>query len=186
MNETVVLMSTEDLLALPEDGVERELIQGQLKERPMTRRNRRHSRATTKVAKLLDNWLSQQPQPRGEVLSGEAGFRLRRDPDTTVGIDVAYVSAELAAKTPADAFLVDGPPALAVEILSPKDRHEDIVAKVQEYLGSGVSLVWIVDPDLRTVTVYRADVPPVLFNDSQELSGEPFLPGFRAPVADVF
>jgi len=186
MNETVVLMTTEDLLALPEDGVERDLIQGQLKVSPMTRRNRRHSRATTKVAKLLDVWLSQRPQPRGEVLSGEAGFRLRRDPDTTVGVDVAYVSAELAARTPADAFLVDGPPVLAVEILSPKDKHEDIVAKVQEYLGCGVSLVWIVDPDLRTVTVHRADAPPALFNDTQELTGEPYMPGFCAPVADLF
>ena len=152
----------------------------------MTRRNRRHSRATSQLSKLLGIWLDQQPLPRGEVLSGEAGFRLRHDPDTTVGIDVAYVSAEVAAKSPENAFLIDGPPVLAVEVLSPKDRHEDIVAKVEEYLGTGVQLVWIVDPDLRTVTVHRADAPPALFNDTQELTGEPFLPGFRVPVAEVF
>ena len=36
-------------------------------------------------------------EPRGEVLSGEAAFRLRRDPDSTFGIDLAYISAEMAA-----------------------------------------------------------------------------------------
>ena len=50
----------------------------------MTRRNPRHCRATTNLAQLLANWLEQQPEPRGEVLTGEAGFCLRRDPDTTV------------------------------------------------------------------------------------------------------
>ncbi len=37
-------MTTEELLALPEDGLDRELIRGQLREKPMTRRNRWHSR----------------------------------------------------------------------------------------------------------------------------------------------
>ena len=41
----------------------------------------------------------QQPTPRGEILVGDAAFRLRRNPDTTVGIDLAYVSAEMAAQT---------------------------------------------------------------------------------------
>ena len=46
----------------------------------MTRRNRRHSRATSEIAYLLRLWLKGQPLPHGEILSGEAGFRLRRDP----------------------------------------------------------------------------------------------------------
>jgi hypothetical protein len=38
------LMTTEELLAIPEDGTDRWLIAGELRERPMTRRNRFHSR----------------------------------------------------------------------------------------------------------------------------------------------
>ncbi len=49
------LMTTEQMLALPEDGVERELIRGQLREKPMTRRSRRHSRTEAAVAYLLSN-----------------------------------------------------------------------------------------------------------------------------------
>jgi Uma2 family endonuclease len=44
----------------------------------------------------------------------------------------------------------------------------------------------VIDPCFRTITVYRADAKPQLFNDSQELSAEPHLPGFRVPVAEVF
>ena len=58
----------------------------------------------------------------------------------------------MAAQAPDDTFLIDGPPVLAVEILSPKDKHEEVVEKINAYLESGVALVWIVDPDLRTVT----------------------------------
>src|SRR5258708_1959590 len=107
-------MTTEELLALPEDGVERELISGQLREREMTRRNPMHSAVEANVARMLGNWSIAAPEPRGRVHSGEAGFRIRRDPDTTVGIDVAYIDAATAARVPKNAALIDGPPVLAV------------------------------------------------------------------------
>lgn len=124
--------------------------------------------------------------PRGEVLGGDAGFRLRRNPDTTAGIDVAYISAELATRSPADTWLIDGAPILAVEILSRSDTHEAVVEKVELYLDTGVRVVWIIDPDLRTLVAYRPDAKPALFNSDQELSGDPDLPGFRMKIADIF
>ena len=114
------MMTAEEMLALPESRVERWLIRGQLRERPLTVRNRWHSRVLTRVAKILDNWLDHQPEPRGEVLGGEAGCLLRRDPDTVVGLDVVYVSAEVAARKPNDTTLIDGVPTLAVEIAFPE------------------------------------------------------------------
>src|SRR4051794_7733229 len=98
-------MTTEKLLALPDDGVERWLIRGQLREKlpaadlrehPRTIRNRWHSRIEMRLGQLLGNWLDQQPKPRGEIYGGEVGVRMRRNPDTTVGCDVVYVAAELA------------------------------------------------------------------------------------------
>ena len=180
------LMTAEEFLALPDDGIERVLIRGRLREQPMTRRNRRHSRVTSKLAQALQNWLDRQPLPRGEVLTGDAGFRLRRDPDTAVGVDVAFISADMAANIPDDVFLIDGAPSLAVEILSPSDKHEDITDKVREYLKSGVKLVWIVDPDFQTVTVHQAGAEPALFNRQHELSGGAVLAGFQVPVGELF
>jgi Uma2 family endonuclease len=177
-------MTAEALLALPDDGMERELIRGQLREKPMTRRNPAHSEIEISVGYLLRLWLDQQPRPRGKVHGGEAAFRLRREPDSFVGIDVAYASAELVARTAKGVSYYDGPPVLAVEIISPSDKHEDIVEKVELYLEVG-TIVWVIDPDLRIVTVCRPGRVPEGLNTEQELSGEPELPGFRVAVASI-
>ena len=152
----------------------------------MTRRNRRHTRTSTRLAQLLQNWLDTQPAPRGEVLTGDAAFWLSRDPDTLVGIDVAYISADLANRTPDTVSIIDGIPTLTVEILSPSDKHEDVVEKIELYLQSDVQVVWVVDPDLRTVVVHRPDTAAVMFNHEQEITAEPHLPGFKVSVAEFF
>jgi Uma2 family endonuclease len=179
-------MTTDELLALGEDGVERDLIRGQLRERPLTRRNRRHTRSSAKMAQCLSNWLDQQPEPRGEILVGEAGFRIRKDPDTTVGIDIAYIAPQTKLEVPDDAFIIDALPILAVEILSPSDKQEDILDKVSDYLEAGIPLVWVLEPVFRTVCVYRPGREPELFNSSQHLNADPDLAGFRVSVADLF
>lgn len=180
------MITTEELLAMPEDGVDRWLIAGQLRERPMTKRNRWHSRIMIRIGYLLEAWLETQPKPRGEVLGGEAGCRLRRNPDTTVGIDVVYIDATLAAKKSDDTTLIDGVPVLAVEIVSPNDTVEELQEKVDNYLAAGVKLVWIVDPHFETVVVHESNLPPRLVNVTDELTAEPHLAGFRVAVARVF
>ncbi len=180
------LMTTEALLAMPDDGIERWLIRGELREKPMTYRNCFHSRVEANVVYVLLRWLAQQPKPRGEVYSGEAGCRLRRDPDTTVGIDVVYLSAELAAQEPTDTTILECVPTLVVEILSPSSTEEEINEKLDGYLSAGVPLIWLVDTHDRTVLVYRPGAEPEFFNVNDELAAEPHLPGFRTPVAALF
>jgi Uma2 family endonuclease len=186
------LMTTEEFLALPDDGVERWLIQGQLREKhpqgngSMTVRNRTHSRIMTRVSKFLDNWLDEQPQPRGLILCGEAGVRLRRNPDTIVGVDVVYISAAVASQRSEDTTLIDGVPILTVEILSPNDTQEEINEKTDGYLAAGVALVWVIDPHHRTVEIFRPGAEPEQVNSRQELVGEPELPGFRVAVSQLF
>jgi Uma2 family endonuclease len=186
------LMTTEEFLALPDDGVERMLIRGVVyemgreEENGMTRRNPTHSFVEANVTGVLRNWSRGQAEPRGRVYCGEAGFRIRRNPDTTVAIDVAYVDALTAGRTPKDAGLVDGPPILAVEVLSPSDTQEGISVKVQDYLSAGTKLVWVLESVFETVTVYRPDAPPLMLHAGQELTAEPHLPGFRCSVREFF
>jgi Uma2 family endonuclease len=180
------LMTTEQLLALPDDGKERWLIRGELREKEMTRRNRGHSRIEGKIAHLLHRWMDTRGGPRGEVLVGEAGVRLRRNPDTAVGVDVAYVSPQSADADPHENRFFDGIPVLVVEILSSSDNYEEFSEKLVSYLEAGVPLAWLVDPRFRTITVHRADAEPQLFNVTQSISADPHLPGFEVAVADVF
>jgi Uma2 family endonuclease len=179
-------MTTEELVNLPNNGMERWLVAGELRERPMTDCNRSHSRTMIRVGKFLDNWLDEQPAPRGQVLGGEAGVRLSRDPDTTVGVDVVYVSANVVVHQTQESTLIDGVPTLALEILSPNDTIDEIREKIAVYQSAGVALIWILNPHDRTVTVYRSGAEPDAFNALEELSGEPHLPGFRVPVARLF
>jgi Uma2 family endonuclease len=183
-------MTTAEFLALPDDGTQRWLVDGVVREFPRedstTVRNRFHSIVLALVCAELINWLRQQPLPRGQVLGGEAGVRLLRDPDLTVGIDVVYISSEVVVRQTDDATLIDGVPTLAVEILSPSDTVEEVNDKLALYRRAQVPLVWVIDPYVRTVTVHAAGNQPVLFNVNQELSTEPYLPGLRVPVSRLF
>ena len=186
MRSTSTLITTEDLLALPDDGVERELIRGELRERNMTRRNRLHAATESRIVHVLATWLERHPEFDADVLSGEVGSVLARDPDTTVGIDVALFSLNDLRGQTDPSRLVVGVPILAVEILSPNDKHEETREKIVEYLRAGVGLVWEVDPDFQTVRVFRRGHEPVMFNRNQTLSGDDVLPEFNVPVANLF
>ena len=184
------LMTVEEFLALPDDGVERWLIRGELREKrdtDMTMRNQTHSITEGRVTGYLFIWLLQQPLPRGEVVCGEAGFLLRRTPPTvTAGVDVAFISADQADARTAGTTLIEGPAGLIAEILSPHDTTEEVAERVQEYLDCGVPVVWVINPYFRTLTVHRPDAEPILYNRTHLLAGDPELPGFSCPVADLF
>ena len=184
------LMTLEEFFALPDDGVERWLIRGELREKrdsDMTRRNKPHSITEARLTKILGVWLDTQLQPRGEVVCGEAGFILRRDPiAATAGVDVALITAAQADSRDPKTNMIVGPPPLIAEVLSPHDTEEEVADRVEEYLDCGVPLVWIISTYYRTVRVHRPGAEPVQFNRSQILSGDPELPGFSCPVAALF
>lgn len=186
--------TSEDLLAMPDDGVERWIIKGQLYERPsefpelkITVRNRHHSSSMSYIAATLVFWLRSQPQPRGNVYSGEAGVRLRSPVETIVGVDVVYAPPDVvSAQSDDETTVLDGIPTLVVEILSPSDRQDDIEAKIDEYLDVGVPLVWTVNTHRRSVTVFYQDRAPRLFIGSERLPEHPAMPGFAPTVDELF
>jgi Uma2 family endonuclease len=184
------LMTIEEFLALPDDGVERWLIRGELREKrdtDMTRRNKLHSITEARITVILAIWLSHQPQPRGEVVSGEAGFVIRDSPTSiSAGVDVAIISASQADTNTGDTTMIDGPPIMIAEVLSPHDTLEEVTERVDEYLECGVKVVWVVNPYFRTVTVHRPRENPIALDARVTLDGNPELPGFSCPVADFF
>jgi Uma2 family endonuclease len=77
------------------------------------------------------------------------------------------------------------PPDLAVEVISPNDSPYDVAHKVNEYLGAGVPLVWVINPEVRTVHVYRRNLSSSWLQEQDELSGEDVIPGFRCLVSAI-
>ena len=84
------------------------------------------------------DWLEAQPQQRGRVLAGEAGVILSRDPDTSAGIDVTYIIAEVMARQFDATTMIKGVPTLVVEVLSPNDTIEAVNEKIDEDLKARV------------------------------------------------
>jgi Uma2 family endonuclease len=177
-------MTVEEFLALPDNGVHRELIQGRVREMGMTVGNRFHSRIEASVVYHLVEWVREQPGPRGEVVCGEAGFRLKGTKESLVGIDVSLVGHDMMARTQPKAAIYDGPPILAVEILSSSLKHEDLVDTVSAYLEVG-TVVWVIDPEFQTLMVCRPGENPRTYNIDDELQAEPYLPGFRVLIAEL-
>lgn len=186
MSATGTKMTVEEFLALPDDGVRRWLIDGEIREFGMTQRNRFHGRLLIRLGRFLDEWAERQPRPRGYVVGGETGVRFHWGDDESVGVDLAYIPPDVAAKQTDESTIVVGVPALVVEILSPNDKQHDVAEKVHTYLKEGVKHVWIVDPDLPSVRVYRVHARFELVDASGVLTAEPDLPGLRIELSRVF
>jgi len=77
-------------------------------------------------------------------------------------------------------------PEIHIEIVS-RDKS---VRKCREKLifstTNGCLLGWLIDPELRTVHVFRAGQPPIQVAADGVLEGEPVLPGYRLPVSELF
>jgi Uma2 family endonuclease len=171
-----------DWVQLPENANHWfELVRGEVIELPPPLKP--HGVVAGNVAYALGGYVRQRR--RGYVTTNDSGVILERDPDTVRGPDVALYED-------ADAFdelhpkYGEVPPRLAVEVLSPKDRADRVTRKITDYLRNGVPLVWVVDPEVRTVTVYQPDKGLRLVEENQELDGGEVLPGLRCRVADFF
>jgi Uma2 family endonuclease len=175
-------VTTTELLTSP--GLKRELIRGELRERDSAPRHRRHAATESRIVQALGNWRD-EVNFEADVLSGDVGSILSRDPGTTMGIDVTLFSLEVLRRQTDERF-VTGTPILAVEILSPGDTHEVMREKINEYHRTGVRMIWVVDPDFRTVLVYPRNDEPIMYNRRQKLTGGDVLPGFAVLVEKLF
>lgn len=184
------LITLEEFMSIPEDGVERWVIRGELREKRDTdlrRRGKLHGITEGNVTGLLWTWLQALPQPRGEVVCGDVGLLLRTAPVTIpAGVDVAVVTADQAKQLTARASFFKGPPVLIVEILSANDTQAEVAERVEEYSACGVPLVWVLNPYFRTVTIHRPGIQALALDSTQVITADPELPGFSAPVADFF
>ena len=159
-----------------------ELVRGEVIELPAPLKI--HGVICLNLGRLLLNFAFEQG--KGYLTSNDSGVILERDPDTVRGPDIAYYEdaatfAELHPK------YGEVPPRLAVESsCSSSDRYTRITEKVNDYLNNGVELVWLIEPELRAVTVCRAGRLPQILKEAQELTGEDVLPGFRCSVANLF
>lgn len=122
----------------------------------------------------------------GYISTAEAGYILNTNPHTVVAPDVAFVRADRFPGGSSDKGFYPLPPDLAVEVISPSDRKSDIVEKQALYAKAGVPLVWWVDPERKTVTVYRLGQQLEVVGATGTLDGGDVLPGFTLDIQTIF
>jgi Uma2 family endonuclease len=172
-------VTAQQLFEMP-DQERFELVQGELV--PMSPPGFDHGCIVLDVAAALREFV--QAGKLGMV-AVEAGFCVSHDPDTVRSPDVAFVRAARIPPGGVRAFF-QGAPDLAVEVISPSDRASEVISKAQDWLQSGCTVVWVIDPETKTVTAY-SNGPQTLFLSARDtLTCEALLPGFRLPIAQVF
>ena len=120
------------------------------------------------------------------TVSGEGGM-MRLMPGLVRIPDVAYISWDrLPGRRLPTAPIPDLAADLAVEVLSRSNTEEEMDNKLSDYFSCGVRLVWFVDPDTRTVTVYTSPDQSVVLREDQTLEGGDVLPGFALPLRQLF
>lgn len=175
-------LTADDLLRLYSEGVRGELIRGELCQTMPT--GQEHGEIVVNLAALLRMFV--KPRKLGRLAASDSGVWLERDPDTVREPDIAYFSAEkmpLGTRVTGYAEVV---PDLVVEVVSPNNSLREINDKALMWLSYGVSLVWAVNPDTRSVDVYRAGRVTSTLSESDTLDGLDALPGFACAVSDVF
>ena len=170
------------LLALPHDGCKYELVGREL--HTMSPSGLDHSVVCATMGFLLLEFC--RGKDLGVVMDGQAGFYMKNG--DLFSPDVSFVNAARWKTLPREKRkkFFRGSPDLAVEVLSPSEPRRHIKRKVAAYLENDTRLVWVVDPVLRSVTVFAPGAEPRVLSVSQTLAAEPVLPGFAIPVASIF
>lgn len=171
-----------DVLRLIEGPRKRlcELVEGILIEKPM---GARESILASELNYLLARFV--RPQNLGFLTSPDGPFRLSsgriRFPDLAF---IAWSSLP-DGRIPKSKVLTITPD-LAIEILSESNTTAEIDLKIAEYFAAGVRLVWIADPESRSLVAYTTPMKFRRFDADETVPGDPVLPGFELHLADWF
>jgi Uma2 family endonuclease len=179
---TTKLITAEEFARMPDppDGSRQELVRGVIETMPPP--GGRHGVCCARVCRRLGNFVDEHKL--GTIASNDAGFILERGPDTVRGPDVSFWRRERLPEVPEG--YIEVPPDLVVEVVSPGDQYSRIRKKLREYLDKGVRLIWIVDPEDRSLTVYRSLKDVSILTETETVEGGDVVPGFSCRVADLF
>ena len=173
------LMTAEELWAMAGWG-RYELVRGRLIS--MSPTSGPHGKTENRVAHWITSFVDETGL--GEVYVGETGFLIARDPDTVRGADVAFLTKEHAAQVPSTGY-VPFAPDLVVEVVSPDDRWSEVQGKVNEWLAAGARLVWVFDPERKSIDTFTPERHWSL-KEGDALIGDDVLPGFSVTLSKFF
>ena len=180
MEGTTVTWTDEELMALPRDGCKRELIDGAIIMRPA---GFDHERIGAKLLAALATHA--EKEKLGVVCGSSLGCRMANG--DVLSPDVSFVaSSRVPVAGRASKRFFPGAPDLVAEILSPFDTLAKTQRKLQDYFANGTRLAWVLNPQEKSVLVYRTTAAAKLLRTADTLDGEDIVPGFQLGLTDLF
>lgn len=183
MSTVVKRWTYDDLLAMPEDNVIREILDGELFVSPSP--FIRHQRIVRRLLVAISNYLEEHPI--GEVFDAplDTVFSI----DNVCDPDVFFVSHERSSILTKKH--VHGAPDFVIEVLSEFNAKNDKVRKLAIYERFDVTEYWIADPEANTIRVFRRQgkaLPIVseLAASAADVATTPILPGLTIDLAELF
>ncbi|HAM54316.1 MAG: hypothetical protein A2X51_04745 [Candidatus Rokubacteria bacterium GWC2_70_24] len=143
---TRVILTYADYAALPDDGRRYELHAGELSVTPAP--GTRHQIVSANLFEILRHHV--RARSLGQVLYAPVDCIM--SDITVVQPDIVYMDVATVERMSERG--IEGPPTLAVEILSPSTRQIDLGRKMQLYARHAVPHYWIVDPEARAIEAY--------------------------------
>jgi Uma2 family endonuclease len=175
------LLTADEFWALPEGEGRRELVRGEVVEYMPV--GGLHGEVALEVGYRLKAWA----RSTGSGYVGvEAGYMLDQTPDSVRAADVSHVRRERIPESGVPENYWKLAPDLAVEVVSPSEKADEVQEKVQDYLVAGTPLVWVVYPRTKQVVIYTPDGLSRTYKPEDALEFPQALPGFSCKVADLF
>lgn len=147
-------LTLEEFLALPEEDITYELIDGEAK--PKMSPKRFHSKLTLALAMFLVKWA----EDNGEVGIEWAVTLTSNGKDWVPIPDLLYISYIRLNRDVVIDEACPVPPDLVIEIISPDQTFAEMAEKATNYLEAGVFRVWVVDAKAKAITIFYPDAPP--------------------------
>lgn len=181
MSSSKTKFSLQKFLDLPDSGDRSELVNGEIitKVSPTSP----HSRAQKRLLILLNDWCEQTNL--GEVNPEWTITLKRKGVDWAPVPDLTYISYERVPANLDGLGPCPGIPQLVIEIISPGQTFSGMTSIATDYLLAGISSVWVVEPQNRSVTIFHAGELPQIITGDGTIS-EVLLPGFAISLSDLF
>jgi len=178
------LLTAEDLLAMPDNGMRQELVRGELIEMPPP--GFLHHLVTGRFSFIFPQFVEEHGL--NFFYGPEAPAFLERDPDTARAADFALFARDrILEPVPESGYIFGLVPDLVVEVISPGYRSRTAVeARTQMWLNAGACLVLAAYIATREIVAHHDDGTVQRFGIEDMLTCEPVLPGFACPVVDIF
>lgn len=154
-----------------------ELIAGTMIETP--EKGERAIEIITRIAEELEQVIDNQDT--NDILAGSVGCAL--SDDTLLAADLTVIKEEKMAQISDPESYVPFAPDFVIEVGSDQAMIDQ---RVDLYLKAGTTLIWIVDPEKESVTVYKNGEAPRLMSKEDNLHGGGVISGLTIPVERFF